>query len=73
MKENTTYSLFWDGPYSQWDPADFDLAFEQAIPGSNVLYGMKEYIGLRQSSALAQLEKIGPYIKRLYFNYLYKF
>lgn len=52
-------------PYWQWDPADFDLAFEQAIPGSNVLYGLKEYIRLRQSSALAQLEKIGPYIKPL--------
>ncbi len=52
-------------PYWGWNPADFDLAFDQAITQGSVKYGMKEYIKLRRESALEQLEKIGPYIKQI--------
>lgn len=52
-------------PYWGWNPSDFDKAFNQAISQGNVKYGMKEYIRLRRNSALQQLEKIGPYIKKL--------
>ena len=52
-------------PYWNWDPSDFDKAFDQAISRGNVKYGMKEYISLRRTSALEQLEQIGPFIKQL--------
>ena len=52
-------------PYWGWNPSDFDKAFDQAISQGNVKYGMKEYIRLRQNSALQQLEKIGPFIKQI--------
>ncbi|RPH98797.1 MAG: hypothetical protein EHM72_12510, partial [Calditrichaeota bacterium] len=52
-------------PYWGWNPSDFDKAFDHSISQGNVKYGMKEYIGLRQNSALQQLEKIGPFIKQI--------
>lgn len=52
-------------PYWGWTPSDFDKAFDEKISQGNVKYGMKEYIQLRRASALEQLEKIGPYIKKL--------
>lgn len=52
-------------PYWGWNDGDFDTAMEESLPGSNVLYGLKEYIRLRRNSALEQLEAIGPYIQQL--------
>ncbi|MBN1480797.1 CotH kinase family protein [candidate division KSB1 bacterium] len=52
-------------PYWGWNPSDFDKAFDTAISQGNVKYGMKEYIRLRQNSALQQLEQVGPFIKQI--------
>ncbi len=62
---NMIRSTLTTDPYWGWNPADFDKAFDQAISQGNVKYGMKEYIQLRRNSALEQLEKIGPFIKKL--------
>jgi hypothetical protein len=62
---NMIRDILTNDPYWDWDPSDFDEAFDQAISRGNVKYGMKEYIRLRRNSALQQLEEIGPYIKLL--------
>ncbi|MBN1559891.1 CotH kinase family protein, partial [candidate division KSB1 bacterium] len=50
-------------PYWGWQASDFNDAFDHSIPRGNVKYGMKEYIRLRRTSALQQLERIGPFIR----------
>jgi spore coat protein CotH len=52
-------------PYWGWQTSDFDDAFDHSIPRGSVKFGMKEYIELRQNSALEQLESVGPFIKQL--------
>jgi len=52
-------------PYWGWSTLNFDIAMHNGLDGTNIKYGLKEFIELRQNSALEQLENIGPFIKQI--------
>jgi len=52
-------------PYWNWSDGSFDEAMESSLTGTNVDYGLKEYIRLRRTSALEQLEPAGPFQKEV--------
>jgi len=52
-------------PFWEWSTLNFEIAFHHGLAGTNVKYGLKEYITIRRNSALEQLEEIGPFIKQV--------